>query len=184
MPVALCAPTWAVPWPTRGHPGAACAAFGPSLGHAAGRRLDRLLALDRKANPHPQRASALPVRGQRQVDLLPGSSRSLDRKPTSTMTVAAGKGAKMAGRKGPAARLRYGHSQDVKERGAGGRCLCITLSSCRTATSLPCGNGTSEWRSPGNRLSQLQSPDHDFRCARSCQEKSSRNTRGRAVFFS
>jgi len=38
--------------------------------HSQRRRSDRLLALDRKADPHPQRASALPVQGRRQIDLL------------------------------------------------------------------------------------------------------------------
>jgi integrase len=43
----------------------------------------RLQPLDRKTNPHATRASILPVQGQRQIDLLPGSDHSLDRKPTA-----------------------------------------------------------------------------------------------------
>jgi hypothetical protein len=43
------------------------------------------------------------------------------------------KGAILAGRKGPTLWLRNGLSQDVKERGTGGRCLAYSI-------ELPYGN--------------------------------------------
>lgn len=49
--------------------------------YSAGRPLDRLLALDRKTDPHSARAALLAARGQRQIDLLQRSSRPLDRNP-------------------------------------------------------------------------------------------------------
>jgi len=51
--------------------------------HHPGGGTYRLLALDRKADPHSNRAAPLPVQGQRQIDLLPGSGHSLDRNPTA-----------------------------------------------------------------------------------------------------
>ena len=82
------------PGPNLRPPGAnfRAARLGPARAGAGARRASfhrpggvphRLLALDRKADPHSPRASALPVQGQRQIDLLSGSSHSLDRKPTT-----------------------------------------------------------------------------------------------------
>src|SRR5216684_8883350 len=69
-----------IPWPVR-EP-ASCEAR-PSTLDPRSRRTDRLLAMDRKADPHSPRSTALPVQGQRQTDLLRRAGHSLDRKPTA-----------------------------------------------------------------------------------------------------
>jgi integrase len=87
---ALAGATWAESCATKAISAAARAGLRPaSFGarpaplYRTGRRTHRLLALDRTAEPPPKGAPALPVQGQRQIDLLPGSAHPLDRKPTA-----------------------------------------------------------------------------------------------------
>src|SRR5262249_25541935 len=76
-------PTRAIPWASPGRlftvsRQADGVGAGAAAGDPRGRRTHRLLAVDRKTDPHTPRAPVLPVRGQRQIDFLHPSNRRLD----------------------------------------------------------------------------------------------------------